>query len=102
MNASQEQEIGIRQVNNAMAQLADVTNKNTADAEELSTGSEELASQAEQLKESMSFFTMDQNNKSRHIAKKSKTKTLKTSNLKKKSRDKKVSNIPLDEEFENF
>ena len=59
VHASEEQEIGIRQVNTAMGELADVTQQNTANAEELSAGSEELASQSEQLKESMSFFTLD-------------------------------------------
>ncbi len=56
--ASEEQEIGIRQANNAMAQLSDVTQQNTSSAEELSSGSEELASQAEQLREVMRFFTV--------------------------------------------
>ncbi len=59
VHASEEQEIGIRQVNNAMGQLADVTQQNTANAEELSSGSEELASQAEQLRDVMEFFTLD-------------------------------------------
>ncbi|NJO90561.1 MAG: hypothetical protein HC831_17570 [Chloroflexia bacterium] len=54
--ASEEQEIGIRQVNNAMSQLSDVTQQNTSSAEELSSGSEELASQAEQLREVMKFL----------------------------------------------
>jgi len=57
--SSEEQEIGISQVNNAMSQLSNVTQQNTADAEELSAGSEELASQAEQLKEAMGFFTLE-------------------------------------------
>jgi len=58
VNASEEQEIGIRQVNSAMLQLSEVTQQNTSNAEELSTGSEELASQAEQLKEVMDFFVI--------------------------------------------
>jgi methyl-accepting chemotaxis protein len=58
VHASEEQEIGIRQVNTAMGQLADVTQQNTANAEELSAGSEELASQSEQLKEVMNFFNL--------------------------------------------
>ncbi len=61
--ASEEQEIGIRQVNNAMAQLSDVTQQNTSSAEELSSGSEELASQAEQLREVMRFFTIGNGSK---------------------------------------
>lgn len=72
VNASEEQEIGIRQVNSAMVQLSQVTQQNTSNAEELSTGSEELASQAEQLKEVMEFFTL-----SRSIERSSKTLNLK-------------------------
>jgi len=58
VNASEEQEIGIRQVNSAMIQLSQVTQQNTANAEELSSGSEELASQAEQLKDVIDFFAI--------------------------------------------
>jgi methyl-accepting chemotaxis protein len=58
LNASEEQEIGIRQVNGAMVQLSQVTQQNTANAEELSSGSEELASQAEQLREVIDFFNI--------------------------------------------
>jgi methyl-accepting chemotaxis protein len=42
-----------------MVQLSSVTSQNTANAEELSTGSEELASQAEQLREVMDFFIIN-------------------------------------------
>jgi methyl-accepting chemotaxis protein len=63
VNASEEQEIGIRQVNSAMLQLSDVTQQNTSNAEELSTGSEELASQAEQLREIMDFFVVNAGHK---------------------------------------
>jgi methyl-accepting chemotaxis protein len=59
VNASEEQEIGIRQVNSAMLQLSQVTQQNTANAEELSSGSEQLASQAEQLREIMDFFVVN-------------------------------------------
>jgi methyl-accepting chemotaxis protein len=63
VNASEEQEIGIRQVNSAMLQLSDVTQQNTSNAEELSTGSEELASQAEQLRDIMDFFVVNAGHK---------------------------------------
>jgi methyl-accepting chemotaxis protein len=63
LNASEEQEIGIRQVNGAMVQLSQVTQQNTANAEELSSGSEELASQAEQLREVMDFFVISSGHK---------------------------------------
>jgi len=59
LSASTEQEIGLRQVNSAMLQLSEVTTQNTANAEELSSGSEELASQAEQLREVMDFFVVN-------------------------------------------
>ena len=57
--SSQEQENGIRLVNGSMLQLSDVTSQNTSKAEELSCGSEELAAQAEQLREIVEFFVID-------------------------------------------
>ncbi len=96
VNSSQEQEIGIRQVNNAMADLSNVTQQNTANAEELSSGSEELASQAEQLKETIEFFNIGQQTISR-----SRKKT--NGDLKKpdRAKSKKEKNIS-DADFENF
>jgi methyl-accepting chemotaxis protein len=97
--ASEEQEIGIRQVNNAMAQLSDVTQQNTSSAEELSSGSEELASQAEQLREVMRFFTVDDGSNITKAVKQSQKKFI----LKSKGNS---SGINLEEttdiDFENF
>jgi methyl-accepting chemotaxis protein len=63
VNSSQEQENGIRLVNGAMLQLSEVTIQNTSKAEELSSGSEELAAQAEQLREIVDFFVIESNQK---------------------------------------
>ena len=96
--ASEEQEIGIRQVNNAMSQLSDVTQQNTSSAEELSSGSEELASQSEQLREVMNFFILDRNydgKKNKSIVK----------GVKKSIIDKASENVKFEEtdkDFENF
>ncbi|MDF1547843.1 MAG: methyl-accepting chemotaxis protein, partial [Bacteroidales bacterium] len=99
--ASEEQEIGIRQVNGAMNQLSDVTQQNTSSAEELSSGSEELASQAEQLKEVMNFFVLDHNNMDRT---KGKLKTTKKafSNVANKKVNLDLNGEASDAEFENF
>ena len=54
--ASNEQNAGVDQVNNALTDLNQVVQQNAAASEELATASEELAGQAEQLKDSISFF----------------------------------------------
>jgi methyl-accepting chemotaxis protein len=100
--ASEEQEIGVRQVNGAMMQLSQVTQQNTANAEELSSGSEELASQAEQLREVMDFFIISEAQKkvdkglsfNKHVSKMKKTVGSKTKIASGKNGD--------GDEFENF
>jgi methyl-accepting chemotaxis protein len=100
VNASEEQEIGIRQVNSAMVQLSEVTQQNTSNAEELSTGSEELSSQAEQLREVMDFFVINAGQK----------KAEKSTNLKKHvtrvkkaiGKSKADASMADEKEFENF
>lgn len=57
--ASVEQDSGAMQINNAIAQLSQVTQQNTAGAEEMASSTEELSSQAEQLKELISFFEVE-------------------------------------------
>jgi len=54
--ASQEQAAGVAQVNKAMSQLDEVTQRNAAAAEELSSTAEELAAQSEALQQLMAFF----------------------------------------------
>ncbi|MFI5119144.1 MAG: methyl-accepting chemotaxis protein [Thermoanaerobaculia bacterium] len=54
--ASQEQAAGVAQVNKAMGQLDEVTQRNAAAAEELSSTAEELAAQSEALQQLMAFF----------------------------------------------
>ena len=97
--ASEEQEIGIRQVNNAMTQLSDVTQQNTSSAEELSSGSEELASQAEQLKEAMNFFTIKGENYGRTGIRSKRNVLKKFSETGKKVR---LEEETSDIDFENF
>jgi len=57
--ASSEQSSGSMQIAKAIEQLSQVTQQNSAAAEEMSTGSEELMSQAEILKDAISFFKID-------------------------------------------
>jgi methyl-accepting chemotaxis protein len=62
--ASIEQNNGASQVNNAVQQLNTVTQQNSAASEELATSSEEMAAQAEQLKAIVSFFKVDDDQRS--------------------------------------
>lgn len=57
--ASSEQNAGIEQINNSMAQLDSVTQQNAAGSEELAGASEEMTAQAEGLQNMMSFFIVD-------------------------------------------
>ncbi len=54
--ASGEQDVGSRQINNAIQQLDHVIQQNSAASEELSATAGELATQAEQLQHAMTFF----------------------------------------------
>jgi methyl-accepting chemotaxis protein len=54
--SSREQAAGVSQINGAISQVGLVTQRNAAGAEQLSSTAEELASQAEGLQETISFF----------------------------------------------
>jgi len=56
--ASREQSSGVMQINKAMGQVDQVTQHNAAAAEELSSTAEEMASQAFELQQLMSFFRL--------------------------------------------
>jgi methyl-accepting chemotaxis protein len=56
--ASGEQSVGIEQVNNAMTQMDQVTQSNSAQTEELSATAEALSEQAAHLAELMGTFTL--------------------------------------------
>lgn len=58
--ASSEQSGGAEQINVAIQQLDQVTQTNASAAEEMSASSEELAAQAGQLQDSVSFFSIKQ------------------------------------------
>ncbi|QRO02371.1 methyl-accepting chemotaxis protein [Archangium violaceum] len=53
---SREQASGVMQMNRAMVQVDQVTQRNASAAEELSSTAEELAAQAESLQQMMTFF----------------------------------------------
>jgi len=55
-SASREQASGVNQMNKAMAQVDQVTQRNASAAEEMSSTAEELSSQSEALMQLMSFF----------------------------------------------
>lgn len=54
--ASREQSSGVGQINKAMAQVDQVTQRNASSAEELSSTAEELAAQSEALLQIMNYF----------------------------------------------
>ena len=67
-SASQEQSSGVAQINNAMNQLNQTTQQNASASEELAATAEELGGQAEQLQQLMQFFTIDERNMRRGMA----------------------------------
>lgn len=72
--SSTEQNSGATQINNAIQQFNQVIQQNAAGAEEIASSSEELSAQAESLKDSVSFFTLDdEHEKAVHRAKKKQT-----------------------------
>ncbi|MCX7175232.1 MAG: methyl-accepting chemotaxis protein, partial [Proteobacteria bacterium] len=56
--ASQEQTIGVEQVNVAMVQLNQITQQNASASEELAATAEEMSGQAGNLQQLMAFFTI--------------------------------------------
>ena len=63
-SASSEQSSGVGQINGAMGQLNQATQQNASASEELAATAEELGSQAEQLQQTMTFFQLDDNQRS--------------------------------------
>jgi methyl-accepting chemotaxis protein len=62
--ASQEQSIGVAQINSAVTQLSQTTQQNATSSEELASTAEEMSGQAEQLQQTMSFFKTGASTKS--------------------------------------
>jgi len=63
-SASSEQSSGVAQINGAMGQLNQATQQNASASEELAATAEELGSQAEQLQQTMTFFQLDNSQRS--------------------------------------
>ncbi len=62
--SSIEQNSGASQINNAIQQFNQVIQQNAAGAEEIASNSEELSAQAESLRETVSFFVLEKNQRS--------------------------------------
>ena len=58
--SSQEQSVGVGQINSAMGQLSKATQQNASASEELAATAEEMGGQAGQLTELMSFFRVEE------------------------------------------
>jgi len=66
--ACREQDVGAAQINQAIQQLDQVTQQNATAAVEVSSTSEELTTQAEQLQRSVAFFKLDMSGSSDRAA----------------------------------
>ena len=64
-SASDEQNVGMRQINTAVAQLNQTTQQSASASEELAATAEEMSSQAAQLQQLMAFFTLPEHMTSR-------------------------------------
>ena len=58
--SSNEQALGISQVNEGLGQIDNITQRNTANAEESAAASEELSSQAASLRKLLTLFTLEE------------------------------------------
>lgn len=65
-SASGEQSAGISQINQAIIQMDDTTQQNTALVEEAAAAAESLMEQADELMNTMSVFTIESSQQSRH------------------------------------
>ena len=63
-SASAEQSSGVGQINSAMGQLNQATQQNASASEELAATAEELGAQAEQLQQTMTFFRLEEGQRS--------------------------------------
>jgi len=61
--ASQEQTVGVDQVNMAMSQLSQITQQNASASEELAATAEEMSGQAANLQDLMAFFSLADSHK---------------------------------------
>jgi methyl-accepting chemotaxis protein len=64
--ASNEQNLGVEQINKALFQLNKVTQQNATVSEQLATNAEELANQSEYLRDLVSYFKTKLNNESKN------------------------------------
>ena len=66
--ASQEQTVGVDQVNTAISQLSQITQQNASASEELAATAEEMSGQAGALQELMGFFSLGSGAQAHHQA----------------------------------
>jgi methyl-accepting chemotaxis protein len=67
--ASSEQSSGVGQINKAMSQVDQVTQRNASAAEELASTAEEMAAQSESLQQLMTYFQLDDRKQAQVIQK---------------------------------
>ena len=65
--ASSEQSSGVGQINKAMSQVDQVTQRNASAAEELASTAEEMAAQSESLQQLMTYFRLDDNRQTQSV-----------------------------------
>ncbi len=98
--ASQQQTAGIGQVNQALANMDDITQRNAALAEEASANSENLSSQAQTMKQQVGFF--DIGNRRSSAARVTSNATAAKPTVSKPVATEKPAAIPESDEWEEF
>jgi methyl-accepting chemotaxis protein len=76
--ASTEQSSGVNQINKAMSQVDEVTQRNASSSEELASTAEELAAQAEALMQMMAFFKTSDGDHGHMLLSRAESKPVKT------------------------
>ncbi|MEJ2630435.1 MAG: methyl-accepting chemotaxis protein [Acidihalobacter sp.] len=100
--ASQEQSVGVGQVNTAMNQLNQITQQNASSSEELAATAEEMSGQSEQLLQLMGFFTVVEDGVSARHAGDAANTTAKMPASQPVKTVRTASNLAIDDEFVSF
>ncbi|MDN0077002.1 methyl-accepting chemotaxis protein [Crenobacter sp. SG2303] len=103
-SASQEQSIGVAQINQAVSQLNQTTQQSASSSEELAATAEEMGTQAEQLQGLMAFFrTTDTGQQHRPAPSRSNTASVRSAPALARAVNKVASHaVSVEAEFERF
>jgi methyl-accepting chemotaxis protein len=99
---SQEQSVGVGQINTAMSQLNQITQQNASSSEELAATAEEMSGQSEQLLELMGFFTVVDGGTAQRRAEQAADTTAKVTSLQPVKSLRSASNLAIEDDFVSF